>query len=193
MQLTNQCRQAICYLCIIICCHACTIIPKDPVSVHYEILPNHYFYGPCGQARISGDLPQGGYYMVYVLSDSLDISNCVSLRREAMTDKDTLPMRFGRDFLMTMAVHDAGKDWFFHFQQMEVVDSMLHIHIRAYHRNDSTVSKPNYHLSDNYVWKINGQEAKLIKLYINGSNYAYVPGPQWSDAPVNWQHAHWGE
>lgn len=190
---TNLYRQAVCYLFIMVCCHACTIIPKDPVSVEYEMLPDQHFYTSCGQARISGDLPQGGYYLVYVLSDSLDINNCVSASGENMTGKNTLNMRFGKDFLMTMAVHDAGKDWFFHLQQMEVMDSMLHIHLKAYHRNDTTVSKPAYNLSDNYVWKINGQEVKLIKLYINGTNYAYVPGPRWSEAPINWEHAHWGE
>lgn len=192
MRLTNLCRQAICYLCFTVCCHACTIISNDPVSVDYEILPDHHFNAPCGQARISGDLPQGGYYLVYVLNDSLDINNCVS-NSESITGKDTMTMRFGRDFLMTMAVHEAGKNWFFDFQQMEVVDSMLHIHLKAYHRSDKMVSKPAYHLSDNYVWKINGQQVKLIKLYINAGNYAYVPGPQWTDAPVNWEHAHWGE
>lgn len=192
MQLTNQCRQAICYLCTMALCGACTIISKDPVSVDYEILPNHHFYASCGQARICGDLERGGYFLVYVLNDSLDINNCVG-SGETITGKDTLPMRFGKDFLITMAVHDAGKDWFFHLRHMEVVDSMLHIHLKAYHRNDTTVSKPGYNLSDNYVWKINGQETKLIKLYITNTNYAYIPGPQWSEAPVNWEHAHWRE
>ncbi|MRG47481.1 hypothetical protein GFS24_20335 [Chitinophaga sp. SYP-B3965] len=189
MRLTNQCRQAICYLCTMALCGACTIISKDPVSVDYEMLPDYHFYAPCGQARICGDLEKGGYYLVYVLTDSLDISNCV----ETITGKDTLPMRFGKDFLITMAVHNEEKDWFFHFEHMEVVDSMLHIHLKASHRNDTTVSTPSYKLSDNYVWKINGQETKLIKLYINNTNYAYVPGPQWSEAPINWEHAHWRE
>lgn len=189
MQLTNQCRQVICLMAL---CSACTIIPKDPVSVDYEILPNHHFYTPCGQARICGDLEQGGYYLVYVLNDSLDMNNCVS-SSGTLTGKDTLPIRFGRDFLMTMAVHDAGKDWFFDFSHMEVVDSILHIHLKACHRKDSAVNKPSYTLSDNYVWKINGQETKLIKLYISNTNYAYIPGPQWSEAPINWEHAHWLE
>lgn len=195
MQWTNQCLQAIFYSMMM---SACTIIPKDPVVVNYEMLPGYHFYSPCGQARICGDLPatntaeQSGYYLVYVLNDSLDISNCVS-STQTLTARDTLPMHFGRDFLMTMAVHDGGKDWFFDLQQMEIVDSILHVHLKVHHRKDAAVLKPGYNLSDNYVWKINGQGTKLIKLYISSSNYAYIPGPQWSDAPVSWEHAHWGE
>jgi hypothetical protein len=153
------------------------------------MLAGYHFYSPCGQARICGDLPaananeQPGYYLVYVLNDSLDVNTCVS----AAEMKDTLRMRFGRDFLMAAAVHDTRPDWVFNLQHMEIVDSMLHIHLEAHHGKDSK------QLSDSYVWRINGQGVKLIKLYVSNSNYAYVQGPQWSEEPVNWEHAHWRE
>lgn len=194
MQLINRYRWVFGYLCTIVCCSACSMLPERTAIADHDLLADYRFYPPCGHPCISGDLSgkTTGYYFVYVLQDSLTVRDCVSTVTEAPRP-DSFPMRFGRDFLLAMEVREAKREWFFELQNMEVVDSMLHIHLRAHHRSDTMVAMPRYALSDNYVWRVNGHNTKLIKIFISNANYAYVPGPRWSGMPVNWRHAHWKE
>jgi hypothetical protein len=172
------------FLCLAVCGSACNVLPEDPQQAAFTLIPGSHFYPPCGEPRLSARMPQqDGYFLVYVLTDSLQMKNCVSPPLE-----DSLQVNFETDFLVAAVVRDAKPEWRFQLKNMKVTDSMLHIHLVPYHYTDKDFAQPEAPLSATCVWKVNGAAVKLIKLYTAPENYAYVHGPAWNEAPVLWKH-----
>lgn len=171
-------RQLLLAFLLLSCCH-CREIPRAPQKVSFAPLTGYRFYPPCGEPVLSGDLP-GGYYFAFVLTDSMQIGDCIG-KTGPVRGKAALPMQFGRDFLLVL---EAGAPCSFHLQHMEVVDSILHIHLRA-----DTLAGNGHR-----IWKINGEGVKLVRLMTaDPLHYAYVPGPQWDHSTPQLRHAHWKE
>ncbi|MGN7720583.1 hypothetical protein [Chitinophaga sp. 22620] len=170
---------------------ACSPKMEAPAVTSYEIVTGYRFYTPCGQPVLNDVLPAAGSiagpgdFYVYVLQDSLQIADCID--PEGASGRDTFPMRFGNDFIVTVVVKDQRKDWYFRLEDLTVEDSLLHIRLVPHHKTDTAGGKPWFALSDNYIWRVNGRQVKLMKLYLNRQEYAFVRGPKWSGAPVKWR------
>ena len=159
------------FLCIAICCGACSVLPEDLRQADFVLLRDCQFYTPCGQPRISAKLPEkDGYFLLYVLDDSLQIKDCMSLPRQ-----DSLPVDFERDFLLAAVVRETGQEWRFQLKNMQIADSILYVQLDV---------RPDTDAPPGYVWKINGKAVRLIKLSVDPDNYAWVHGPAWDKAPV---------
>lgn len=172
------------FLCLTVCGRACNVLPEDPQQAAFALMSGTRFYPPCGDPRLSARMPQqNGYFLVYVLTDSLQMKNCVS-----PVPDDSLQVNFETDFLVAAVVRDAKPEWRFQLKNMKIIDSMLHIHLAAYHYTNKDFTQPGAPLSASYVWKVNGEAVKLIKLYTGPDNYAYVHGPAWNETPVKWRH-----
>ncbi|WP_346316043.1 hypothetical protein [Chitinophaga sp. YIM B06452] len=170
---------------------ACAPKLEAPAVASYEMVTGYRFYTPCGQPVLNAVLPAAdsladpGDFYTYVLQDSLQVADCIDPEGTSMTD--TFPMRFGNDFIVTVVVKDPRKEWYFGLEDLSVEDSLLHIRLVPHHRTDTAGGKPWYALSDNYIWRVNGRQVKLMKLYLDGQEYAFVRGPKWSEAPVKWR------
>lgn len=162
------------FLCITVCCGACSVLPEDPQQADFVLLTGCHFYTPCGQPRISAKLPEkDGYYLLYVLDDSLQIKDCMSLPQD-----DSLQVDFEKDFLLAAVVRETGQEWRFQLKNMQIVDSILFVHLDVHPYTEKVDAKPGY------IWKINGEAVKLIKLSVDPDNYAWVHGPAWNETPV---------
>ncbi|RPD41105.1 hypothetical protein [Chitinophaga barathri] len=170
---------------------ACTPKMEAPALVSYEMVMGYRFYTPCGQPVLNGALPAAGAasrpgdFYVYVLRDSLQVADCIDPTGASVTD--TFPMRFGNDFILTVVVKDPRREWYFSLEDFSVEDSLLHLRIVPRHLSDTAGGKPWYPLADNYIWRVNGREVKLMKIYLDRHDYALVRGPRWSAAPVKWR------
>ena len=168
---------------------ACAPKTEAPSVTSCEMVKGYRFYTPCGQPVLNGVLtaadPTAGDFYAYVLQDSLQIADCID--PDGASVKDTFPMRFRNDFIVTVVVKGSRKDWYFGLEDLTVEDSLLHIRLVPHHRTDTAGGKPSFALSDNYIWRVNGRQVKLMKLYLNRQEYAFVRGPKWSDAPVKWR------
>lgn len=163
------------FLCLTVCA-ACNVLPDDSQHAGFMLMTGWRFYPPCGEPRLSAKLPeQSGYYLVYVLRDSLQVKDCVS-----PPENDPMEMDYERDFLLAAVVRDAQPGWHFRLKDMKIADSILYVRLN--------VSRSPVWLSASYVWKVNGAAVKLIRLYTDADNYAYVHGPAWNEAPVKWRH-----
>lgn len=160
------------FLCITFCCGACSVLPEDPRQADFVRLTGCRFYTPCGQPRISAKLPEkDGYYLLYVLDDSLQIKDCMSLPQQ-----DSLQVDFKRDFLLAAVVRETAQEWRFQLKNMQIVDSMLYVQLDVHPYTKENDARPGY------VWKINGEAIRLIKLSVDPDNYAWVHGPAWNKA-----------
>lgn len=140
-------------------------------------LEGYRFHLPCGEPVLSGNAP-GGAYFAYVLMDSLQVADCIDKEMPPVTG-DPLPLRNRNEFLLVL---EAPPNNFFRLQNLEITDSMLHIHLQ-----------PDAAGSAARIWKINGSGVKLIRLMADPLHYAYVPGPAWDGSPADLRRAHWKE
>lgn len=138
---------------------ACRQPPAPPQKVGYLVLEDHRFHQPCGQPVLSGNIP-GGYYFAFVLTDSLQVADCVD-----GSNRVPAVLRSGRDFLLIL---QGSRPCAFDLQGMELADGILQISLVA----DTVAGGAN-------IWKIDGEGVKLIRLMADPLHYAYVPGPQW--------------
>lgn len=163
---------------LLLCCHACRQAPPLPQKARFTPLEGFRFHQPCGEPVLAGTMP-GGNYLAYVLQDSLQIADCMG-KINPTGRGDTVPMRSGRDFLLLLRPSVTAT---FRLHNMEITDSMLHIHLRP-----DTAAKAGA-----CMWKIEGDGVKLIRLAADPLHYAYVPGPAWNGTPVQLRQAHWKE
>ncbi|MBO9154857.1 hypothetical protein ACFOTA_21765 [Chitinophaga sp. GCM10012297] len=153
----------------------------------YEIVTGYRLNTPCGQAALNGRLPgplPGDFYL-YVLQDSLQIAECIDPTGNSA--ESTFPIRSGNDFVLAAVIEDGRKEWYFSLEDFSVEDSLLHIRVTPHHASDTVQGRPWFQMADNYIWQVNGRGVKLMKLYINEHEYAFVRGPKWSAAPVKWR------
>ncbi|WP_119076592.1 hypothetical protein [Chitinophaga alhagiae] len=149
---------------VLTACYGCRETPAPVQKVEYMPLENYRFHQPCGRPVFSGDMP-GGYYAAFVLTDSLQVADCVSSSGGA-SGAASIALRSGRDFLLIL---QGSRPCAFSLDGMELADSVLQIGLRA----DTAARGVN-------IWKINGEGVKLIQLMADRLHYAYVPGPQWT-------------
>jgi hypothetical protein len=164
-------------LLLAMCC-SCHPGPGPVRKAAFAPLEGFLFYQPCGNPALSGNMPGGGYYLAYVLQDSLQIADCIGKVHPAGV-ADAVPLRSGRDFLLVLQPSGPAS---FSLQNMEITDSMLHIHLRP---GNAGVGP--------YMWKIDGDGVKLIRLAADPLHYAYLPGPAWNTLAVDLRRAHWKE
>ncbi|RPE12723.1 hypothetical protein EGT74_04035 [Chitinophaga lutea] len=158
-------------------CWSCRPKPAPETKASSIALKGYRFHQPCGEPVLSGNL-SGGYYFAYVLSDSLQVADCVG-KITPPAAGDPLPLQSRDEFLLVLEAPAGSR---MALANMAVTDSMLHIHLRPDAGTDTT-----------RIWKINGQGVKLIRLMADPLHYAYVPGPAWNGTPPQLRRAHWKE
>lgn len=176
-------------ICGILFFSACGPKMQTPAVISHEMVTGYRFYTPCGasvlNARLPAVVPDAGDFYVYVLKDSLQIADCIDPGGIMINSGSSI--RFGSDFLLTVVVKDARKEWYFSLEDLTLEDSLLQVKIVPHHVGDTAAGKPLHAVTDNYIWRISGRGVKLMKLYISPQEYAFVRGPKWSTAPLKWR------
>ncbi len=160
----------------LLACWSCRPKPVPETKADYIALSGYRFHQPCGEPALSGNLA-GGYYFAYVLLDSLQVADCVGLA--GPSGRGQVALQSGNEFLLVLEAPAGSR---IALANMEVTDSMLHIHLRPDAGTDTT-----------RIWKINGRGVQLIRLMADPLHYAYVPGPAWNGVVPPLQRAHWKE
>ncbi|WP_341838028.1 hypothetical protein WJU16_09220 [Chitinophaga pollutisoli] len=79
----------------------CNTLParNQPHVISYIPIGDYRYLPPCGLPAFSDTLPAGrgvGEYIVFVMKDSITVSNCLAADHSGWTEK--FPMRYGKDF-----------------------------------------------------------------------------------------------